>query len=139
MVSHEKALDWQELFELAVQQELSPEDLKGLAYRVAGTCKIPLCPTTLTSIPQRILLPRNEHQKPHSFCSTMLKMCGRLPSLLWKGAISQRPAALYVLQHNLRWQNVDPLIDRSASPTGAIGRHRSSRSARVPCSHCGRT
>ncbi|KAI1786336.1 IkappaB kinase complex IKAP component [Ganoderma leucocontextum] len=35
MVSYEKALDWQELFELAVQQELPPEDLKGIAYRVA--------------------------------------------------------------------------------------------------------
>ncbi|TBU27865.1 IkappaB kinase complex IKAP component [Dichomitus squalens] len=35
MISHEKALDWQELFELAVQQELSLEDLKNTAYRVA--------------------------------------------------------------------------------------------------------
>ena len=42
MVSHEKALDWQELFELASQQELSPEDLKNIAYRVAGTCGSPL-------------------------------------------------------------------------------------------------
>ena len=37
MLSHEKALEWQELFELAVQQELSEEDLKDIAYRVAGT------------------------------------------------------------------------------------------------------
>ncbi|KAM5537957.1 hypothetical protein V8D89_008433 [Ganoderma adspersum] len=35
MVSHEKALDWQELFELAVEKDLSPEDLKNIAYRVA--------------------------------------------------------------------------------------------------------
>ena len=45
MISHEKALDWQELFELAVQQELSPEDLKDIAYRVAGRLGSPLCPT----------------------------------------------------------------------------------------------
>lgn len=37
MISHEKALDWQELFELAVQQGSSDEDLKSLAYRIAGT------------------------------------------------------------------------------------------------------
>lgn len=36
MLSHEKALDWQELFELAVQQELSEDALKDIAYRVAG-------------------------------------------------------------------------------------------------------
>ena len=36
MIAHEKALDWQELFELAVQQELSVEGLKDIAYRIAG-------------------------------------------------------------------------------------------------------
>ncbi|KAI0752776.1 IkappaB kinase complex IKAP component [Daedaleopsis nitida] len=35
MLAHEKALDWQELFELAVQQELSEDALKDTAYRVA--------------------------------------------------------------------------------------------------------
>lgn len=37
MLSHEKASDWQELFELAVQQGLSAEELKDTAYRIAGT------------------------------------------------------------------------------------------------------
>lgn len=36
MIAHEKALDWQELFELAVQQALSDEELKDTAYRVSG-------------------------------------------------------------------------------------------------------
>ncbi|KAJ8489069.1 hypothetical protein ONZ51_g3188 [Trametes cubensis] len=35
MIAHEKALEWQELFELAVQRELSDDELKEIAYRVA--------------------------------------------------------------------------------------------------------
>ncbi|OSC96781.1 IkappaB kinase complex IKAP component [Trametes coccinea BRFM310] len=35
MIAHEKALEWQELFELAVQQQLSADELKDTAYRVA--------------------------------------------------------------------------------------------------------
>ncbi|KAI0785729.1 IkappaB kinase complex IKAP component [Abortiporus biennis] len=35
MVAYEKALDWQELFALAVQQQASEEDLADMAYRVA--------------------------------------------------------------------------------------------------------
>ena len=38
MIAHEKALEWQELFELAVQRELSDDELKEVAYRVAGKC-----------------------------------------------------------------------------------------------------
>lgn len=40
MIAHEKALEWQELFELAVQRELSDDELKEIAYRVAGECQI---------------------------------------------------------------------------------------------------
>lgn len=35
MLAYEKALDWQEVFEIAVQ-ELSPEDLSDAGYRIAG-------------------------------------------------------------------------------------------------------
>ncbi|KAI0669554.1 IkappaB kinase complex IKAP component [Trametes maxima] len=35
MIAHEKALDWQELFELAVEKTLSDDELKEVAYRVA--------------------------------------------------------------------------------------------------------
>ncbi|KAH9846478.1 IkappaB kinase complex IKAP component [Lenzites betulinus] len=35
MIAHEKALDWQELFELASLQKLSAEELKDTAYRVS--------------------------------------------------------------------------------------------------------
>jgi elongator complex protein 1 len=35
MVSYEKALDWQDLFELAVRTETSDEDLVAMGYRVA--------------------------------------------------------------------------------------------------------
>ncbi|KAI0629477.1 IkappaB kinase complex IKAP component [Trametes polyzona] len=38
MIAHEKALNWQELFELAAQQERPDEELKDTAYRVAGKC-----------------------------------------------------------------------------------------------------
>ena len=37
MIAHEKALDWQELFELALQENLAPDELSSTAYRVAGT------------------------------------------------------------------------------------------------------
>lgn len=37
MIAHEKALDWQELFELAVRENLTHDELSSMAYRVAGT------------------------------------------------------------------------------------------------------
>ena len=36
MIAHEKALEWQELFNLAVLDEMD-EDIVGMGYRVAGT------------------------------------------------------------------------------------------------------
>lgn len=38
MISYEKALQWQELFDLAVQDKMSEEDLADMAYRIAGMC-----------------------------------------------------------------------------------------------------
>ncbi|ESK87867.1 pol ii transcription elongation factor [Moniliophthora roreri MCA 2997] len=35
MVAHEKALEWQELFDLAVRTQVSAEDLEAMAYRVS--------------------------------------------------------------------------------------------------------
>jgi elongator complex protein 1 len=37
MISHEKALEWQELFNLAVLDEMDEEDIVAMGYRVAGT------------------------------------------------------------------------------------------------------
>lgn len=36
MVAHEKALDWQELFDIAIRSEASADDLEELGYRVSG-------------------------------------------------------------------------------------------------------
>lgn len=36
MLAYEKALEWQDLFDVAVQQQTSNEDLQATAYRVAG-------------------------------------------------------------------------------------------------------
>lgn len=36
MVAHEKALEWQELFMFAIQNELSDAEIVEMAYRVAG-------------------------------------------------------------------------------------------------------
>lgn len=36
MLAHEKALEWKEVFELALQEDLSEEDLKATGYRLAG-------------------------------------------------------------------------------------------------------
>ena len=36
MLAHEKALEWQEVFELALQESLSAEELKEIGYRLAG-------------------------------------------------------------------------------------------------------
>lgn len=38
MLAYEKSLDWQEVFEIAVQESLSEDELKDIGYRVAGTC-----------------------------------------------------------------------------------------------------
>jgi elongator complex protein 1 len=36
MVAHEKALEWQELFDIAVRENVSEEDTVDMGYRVAG-------------------------------------------------------------------------------------------------------
>lgn len=40
MVAHEKALEWQELFMLAVQNDVSDAELVETAYRIAGECHL---------------------------------------------------------------------------------------------------
>ncbi|KAH9915816.1 IKI3 family-domain-containing protein [Fomitopsis serialis] len=35
MIAHERALEWAELFELALQEQLPPDELSSMAYRVA--------------------------------------------------------------------------------------------------------
>lgn len=37
MIAYEKALDWQEVFEIAVQEQLPAEELSDIGYRIAGT------------------------------------------------------------------------------------------------------
>jgi elongator complex protein 1 len=37
MIAHEKALEWQELFNLAVLDKMDEEDIVAMGYRVAGT------------------------------------------------------------------------------------------------------
>lgn len=36
MLAYEKALDWQEVFEIAIQDHMSQEDLADTGYRIAG-------------------------------------------------------------------------------------------------------
>jgi hypothetical protein len=36
MVAHEKALEWQELFDLAARKNTSQEEIVAMGYRVAG-------------------------------------------------------------------------------------------------------
>jgi elongator complex protein 1 len=38
MVTHEKALEWQELFMLALQTNMPDNEIIDTAYRVAGEC-----------------------------------------------------------------------------------------------------
>lgn len=37
MIAYEKALEWQELFDLAVLDQMDEEDIIAMGYRVAGT------------------------------------------------------------------------------------------------------
>lgn len=37
MVSYERALEWQELFELSLKEQLGDEEIVETAYRIAGT------------------------------------------------------------------------------------------------------
>lgn len=36
MLAHEKALEWREVFELALQESITDEELKATGYRLAG-------------------------------------------------------------------------------------------------------
>ena len=36
MIAYEKSLDWRELFEIAIEENLPKEDLSDTAYRLAG-------------------------------------------------------------------------------------------------------
>lgn len=52
MVAHEKALEWQELFDLAMEAQLPDDEITAMAYRMAGTFPrreqmIVLCPNRL--------------------------------------------------------------------------------------------
>jgi elongator complex protein 1 len=37
MISYERALQWQELFELCVKEQLDGDEITDIAYRIAGT------------------------------------------------------------------------------------------------------
>lgn len=37
MISHEKALEWQELFDLAARVGMAEDDVVSTAYRIAGS------------------------------------------------------------------------------------------------------
>ena len=50
MISHEKALQWQELFCLAAQVEMADEDVIDMGYRVAGVCSNSLLDVNLIDI-----------------------------------------------------------------------------------------
>lgn len=41
MLAYEKALDWQMLFDVAVQQQKTQDDLVAIAYRIAGKLLMP--------------------------------------------------------------------------------------------------
>lgn len=82
MVAHEKALEWQELFMLAVQNEMPDDEVVETAYRVAGksthtgfwvlrSCFLMGANDLLDMIgllPQRTLYPRNGIQKLRECC-----------------------------------------------------------------------
>ena len=36
MIAYERALEWQELFDLAVREGISEEDVIDMGYRIAG-------------------------------------------------------------------------------------------------------
>ncbi len=42
MVAYERALEWQELFDIAILSKVDSEGIKDLAYRVAGSIIVPL-------------------------------------------------------------------------------------------------
>ena len=48
MVAHEKALQWQELFELAIRENMSREDILSMGYRIAGISLLSLVEVRLT-------------------------------------------------------------------------------------------
>ena len=78
MIAHENALDWQELFELAVLQGTSEDDLKAMAYRVAGMAMSSAShPSAYIPLPKRTSLPRSARQKRHRHSSNTPGMSGK--------------------------------------------------------------
>lgn len=59
MIAYEKALEWQELFDLAVQNRMSDEDLGDMAYRVAGSYLAELLFLLVPTSLQMIFLPKS--------------------------------------------------------------------------------
>lgn len=93
MLAHEKALDWQDLFELAIQESLAPDELSSVAYRVAGMGPLSSLECARRSdSPQRILQRRSVIWMLPESSSTMREMLGRASKHSWKAATSQKRA-----------------------------------------------
>lgn len=47
MVAHERALEWQELFDISTREKVPSEEVKEIAYRISGSFLdvVSTCPT----------------------------------------------------------------------------------------------
>ena len=55
MVAHERALEWQELFDISTREEVPEEEVKEIAYRVSGLFSHGLQLSQLTLFTEELL------------------------------------------------------------------------------------
>lgn len=97
ILAYEKALMWQELFDVALQESMSEEDLSALAYRVAGKSGFASAGCSeLTHLDQRISARRSDTKMPPAFCWIMPKTFVRQSLRLYKGTLSLKLVGWYV-------------------------------------------
>jgi hypothetical protein len=81
MVAHERALEWRELFDLAVSENIAQEDIVEMGYRIAGQHIVPVLRPSLlipTFTSQRIYVRKNDIRKAHVYCSIIRRMFEKL-------------------------------------------------------------
>lgn len=94
MIAHERALEWQELFDVSIRENVSREEVIEIAYRISGLFLggVSTCPTY--AILQRSFCQRSVILKRHESLSITPEMFGRQSLLSSRAMNSQRRGGL---------------------------------------------
>lgn len=79
MIAHERALEWQELFDLAAREGISEEDVVDMGYRLAGALTVDRWDwQRFKLVVQRICLLRSDTKMLLKYIWTIVKMSEKL-------------------------------------------------------------